>query len=143
MIARNPKNHDDQWLVAAQYFSDNFEAFRSASERDGLVENVAICCDCSLVEARQAVAMVGEACARVAEDAKLSPRMGPAFARSSDPGKMLGGEIATAIRARTAPAAPGIIEELLEARSKPPFASFSSFDELMAYLDAPAKDGTQ
>lgn len=26
MIARNPKNHDDQWLVAAQYFNDNFEA---------------------------------------------------------------------------------------------------------------------
>lgn len=26
MIARNPKNHADQWLVAAQYFSDNFEA---------------------------------------------------------------------------------------------------------------------
>jgi hypothetical protein len=25
MIARNPKNHDDQWLVAAAYFSDNFE----------------------------------------------------------------------------------------------------------------------
>jgi len=25
MIARNPKNHDDQWLVAAQYFIDNFE----------------------------------------------------------------------------------------------------------------------
>ncbi len=25
MIARNPKNHEDQWLVAAQYFSDNFE----------------------------------------------------------------------------------------------------------------------
>ena len=25
MIARNPKNHDDQWLVAAQYFVDNFE----------------------------------------------------------------------------------------------------------------------
>jgi len=25
MIARNPKNHDDQWLVAAQYFADNFE----------------------------------------------------------------------------------------------------------------------
>jgi hypothetical protein len=23
MIARNPKNHVDQWLVAAQYFSDN------------------------------------------------------------------------------------------------------------------------
>jgi hypothetical protein len=25
MIARNPKNHDDQWLIAAQYFKDNFE----------------------------------------------------------------------------------------------------------------------
>ena len=25
MIARNPKNHDDQWLVAEQYFMDNFE----------------------------------------------------------------------------------------------------------------------
>lgn len=24
MIARNPKNHLDQWLVAAQYFADNF-----------------------------------------------------------------------------------------------------------------------
>lgn len=26
MIARNPKNHDDQWLVAAAYFADNFES---------------------------------------------------------------------------------------------------------------------
>lgn len=25
MIARNPKNHKDQWLVAKQYFKDNFE----------------------------------------------------------------------------------------------------------------------
>ena len=25
MIARNPKNHSDQWLVAATYFTDNFE----------------------------------------------------------------------------------------------------------------------
>jgi hypothetical protein len=25
MIARNPKNHEDQWLVAAQYFADNSE----------------------------------------------------------------------------------------------------------------------
>lgn len=24
-IARNPKNHSDQWLVAKQYFEDNFE----------------------------------------------------------------------------------------------------------------------
>lgn len=26
MIARNPKNYADQWLVAEQYFKDNFEA---------------------------------------------------------------------------------------------------------------------
>ena len=26
MIARNPKNHEDQWLVAARYFADHFEA---------------------------------------------------------------------------------------------------------------------
>ena len=25
MIARNHKNHNDQWLVAEQYFKDNFE----------------------------------------------------------------------------------------------------------------------
>lgn len=25
MIARNPANHDDQWLIAADYFSANFE----------------------------------------------------------------------------------------------------------------------
>ena len=25
MIARNPKNHVDQWLVEAKYFADNFE----------------------------------------------------------------------------------------------------------------------
>lgn len=25
MIARNPNNHDDQWLVAEQYFKENFE----------------------------------------------------------------------------------------------------------------------
>lgn len=25
MIARNPKNHDDMWLVARAYFRDNFE----------------------------------------------------------------------------------------------------------------------
>ena len=24
-IARNPKNHNDKWLVAADYFADNFE----------------------------------------------------------------------------------------------------------------------
>jgi len=25
MIARNPKNHKDQWLIAREYFNDNFE----------------------------------------------------------------------------------------------------------------------
>jgi len=25
MIARNPKNHRDQWLVNEQYYNDNFE----------------------------------------------------------------------------------------------------------------------
>jgi hypothetical protein len=25
MIARNPKNHADRWLVAAMYFADHFE----------------------------------------------------------------------------------------------------------------------
>ena len=29
MIARNPQNHEDQWLVAARYFADNFEALSS------------------------------------------------------------------------------------------------------------------
>ena len=27
MIARNPENHDDQWLVAADYFAANFEPY--------------------------------------------------------------------------------------------------------------------
>ena len=25
MIARNPENHKDQWLIAEKYFNDNFE----------------------------------------------------------------------------------------------------------------------
>ena len=28
MIARNPKNHDDQWLIAKRYFEENFEPDR-------------------------------------------------------------------------------------------------------------------
>ncbi len=28
MIARNPKNHKDQWLVAKQYFEDNFKEIK-------------------------------------------------------------------------------------------------------------------
>lgn len=29
-IARNPKNHEDKWLVAAAYFADNFEPVEEA-----------------------------------------------------------------------------------------------------------------
>jgi len=25
MVARNPKNHNDQWMVAKEHFKDNFE----------------------------------------------------------------------------------------------------------------------
>jgi hypothetical protein len=28
MIARNPLNHNDQWLVAAPYFTTNFKPFK-------------------------------------------------------------------------------------------------------------------
>lgn len=28
MVARNPKNHLDQWLVAKKYFEDNFEEIK-------------------------------------------------------------------------------------------------------------------
>lgn len=30
MVARNPKNHRDQWYVARQYFLDNFEELTEA-----------------------------------------------------------------------------------------------------------------
>jgi len=32
MIARNPKNHNDQWLVAKQYFEDNLELVENKKE---------------------------------------------------------------------------------------------------------------
>lgn len=32
MIARNPKNHEDQWLVAAEYFKENFEEIKPAGD---------------------------------------------------------------------------------------------------------------
>ncbi len=35
MIARNPKNHADQWLVAAKYFADNFEPLAAAEPDPG------------------------------------------------------------------------------------------------------------
>ena len=28
MIARNPKNHNDKWLVSKKYFKDNFELLK-------------------------------------------------------------------------------------------------------------------
>ena len=27
MISRNPKNHDDQWLVSSTFFKENFEPY--------------------------------------------------------------------------------------------------------------------
>lgn len=32
MIARNPANHEDQWLIAKKYFEDNFELITSENE---------------------------------------------------------------------------------------------------------------
>ena len=32
MIARNPKIHDDQWLVAKEYFEDNLELIGEEEE---------------------------------------------------------------------------------------------------------------
>lgn len=37
MIARNPQNHNDQWLVAADYFSENFCAVGEGDNRGDLV----------------------------------------------------------------------------------------------------------
>lgn len=33
MIARNPANHEDQWLVARAYFEENFEPITSTPPR--------------------------------------------------------------------------------------------------------------
>lgn len=33
MIARNPKNHDDKWLVAEKYFKENFEPVESTENQ--------------------------------------------------------------------------------------------------------------
>ena len=33
MIARNPNNHEDQWLVAAKYFEGNFEPYTPVKTR--------------------------------------------------------------------------------------------------------------
>lgn len=34
MIARNPLNHDDQWLVAKDYYEANFEVIPNRKQRD-------------------------------------------------------------------------------------------------------------
>ena len=34
MIARNPKNHMDEWLVAKDYFNDNFEPLQTETFND-------------------------------------------------------------------------------------------------------------
>lgn len=39
-IARNPKNHADKWLVAADYFADNFAALTAQQEPSGVREGV-------------------------------------------------------------------------------------------------------
>ena len=33
MIARNPESHEDQWLIAADYFAANFEPYDGVGER--------------------------------------------------------------------------------------------------------------
>ncbi|MCK4329298.1 hypothetical protein KAX02_05595 [candidate division WOR-3 bacterium] len=35
MIARNPKNHKDQWYVARKYFEENFEEIEESEEYKG------------------------------------------------------------------------------------------------------------
>lgn len=34
MIARNPKNYNDKWLVSKQYFEDNFEDAITSSNKN-------------------------------------------------------------------------------------------------------------
>ena len=38
MIARNPKNHEDQWLVAKQYFEDNLEEIQTTTMKEQTLE---------------------------------------------------------------------------------------------------------
>jgi len=38
MVARNPRNHEDQWLVAKQYFQDNFEELEPDTSFIGRLE---------------------------------------------------------------------------------------------------------
>ena len=45
MVARNPKNHDDQWLVAEQYFKDNFEPMDKTTREQAPQKHVRFCPD--------------------------------------------------------------------------------------------------
>ena len=74
MIARNPANHADQWLVAADYFAANFEPYDEAAtdthaeierlkdavqERDGVIE-VILLRELRLREALKRIAVLYE-----------------------------------------------------------------------------------
>lgn len=41
MIARNPKNHNQQWLVEKQYFEDNFEGTNTV-KREAIEEQIQV-----------------------------------------------------------------------------------------------------
>lgn len=43
MIARNPKNHNDQWLVARAYFLDNFEPLTAEQAEPAPAAEAAAC----------------------------------------------------------------------------------------------------
>lgn len=45
MIARNPANHDDQWLVAADYFAANFEPARPAAPTQSVAQTGEVECE--------------------------------------------------------------------------------------------------
>lgn len=42
MIARNPKNHEDQWLIAKDFFEENFENLNKPTRMDDLTFGEAI-----------------------------------------------------------------------------------------------------
>jgi len=54
-IARNPKNHNDRWLVAEKYFIDNFEALYQPEKRDVCMETRCGTCPYIDVKASQPV----------------------------------------------------------------------------------------
>ena len=39
MIARNPRNHDDQWLVDKDYFEDNFVLFENDVDANNIIRH--------------------------------------------------------------------------------------------------------